>query len=284
VTRTVTNVGLIKLKYRVSVDEPPGVDVSVSPSTITVQPGQTATYQVTFTATSAAVSEQWAFGSLTWKSLLHRVRSPIAVRPVRFLAPDEVRAAGTDGEVSFDVKFGYTGDYEVNVDGLTAGGAQSNSIGDGEAQDHYFIVPPGTTLARFSLFDEDTGTGAGTDDFDIQVFGPDVAGYPFLGQSAGPTSEEEFNIVNPEPGEYAVFVVDFATAPGPTSYTLFNFNLDGSDAGNTTVTTPPAVSGSTGTVTVEWSGLSPATRHLGILEHSDGVETLAETELLINTQ
>jgi hypothetical protein len=214
------------------------------------------------------------------------VRSPIAVRPVLFVAPDEVRAAGTDGEVSFDVKFGYTGDYEVNVDGLTAGGAQPGSVTDGGANLHFFDVPPGTTLLRISLFDEDTGTGAGTDDLDVQVFGPASAGYPFIGQSAGPTSEEEFNIPNPVAGddEYAAFVVDFASDPGPTPYTLFDFNMDGSDAGNTTVTTPPAVSGSTGTVTVEWSGLSPATRHLGILEHSDGVETLAETELLINTQ
>ncbi len=296
IRRTVTNVGKHRKRYHVTVKEPPGIDVSVSPSVIHLKKGESATYEVTFTATNEAVSDEWAFGSLAWRHghddhNIHGhddhdivVRSPIAVRPVSLAAPDEVTAEGTDGTVSFDVQFGYTGDYQVGVDGLTAGGAQPATVADGDFNQHDFDVPLGTTLARFSLFDEDTGTGAGTDDLDIQVFGPESAGFPFLGQSAGATSEEEFDIVNPEPGIYAVLVIDFATEPGDTPYTQFNFNLDGNDSGNTTVTTPTAVVGTTGTVDVEWQGLAPGTRHLAILNHSDGVETIGETELLINTQ
>ncbi|MGH8496942.1 MAG: S8 family serine peptidase, partial [Gammaproteobacteria bacterium] len=286
IMRTVTSVDEShgRKRYRAIVDAPPGIDVSVSPSSIRLRGGETATYEVTFSVTDETVFDEWAFGSLTWKHGGTTVRSPIAIRPVKLTAPDELRAEGTDGMLNFDVNFGYTGDYQVNVDGLTDGNAMPDAVPDGGDVLHFFAVPPGTTLLRVSLFDEDTGDGSGTDDLDLQVFGPDVAGFPFLGQSAGPTSEEEFNVPNPVPGVYAAFVIEFATAGDPTPYTLFNFNMNGMDAGNTMVTAPSAVSGTTGTVTVDWMGLAPDTRHLGLLNHSDGTDTIGTTELLINTQ
>ncbi len=286
IRRTVTNVDRRKKRYYASVKKPAGVDVRVSPAAIDLKKGESATYEVTFTVKDTALTDEWAFGSLTWKQGHgdKGVRSPIAVRPVRLLAPDDVRAEGDAGTLSFDVRFGYTGDYQIAVDGLTAGAATPDTVADGDANLYFFEVPAGTTLARVSLFDEDTGTGAGTDDLDIQVFGPESAGFPFLGQSAGATSEEEFNIVNPVAGVYAVFVIDFLTDAGPTPFTLFNFNLNGADAGNTTVTAPTAVLGATGTVNVEWQGLALGTRHLAILNHGDGTATFDQTDLLINTQ
>ena len=93
------------------------------------------------------------------------------------------------------------------------------------------------------------------------------------------------NLVNPAPGAYAVRVLDFASAPGATPYTLFNFNLDGSDAGNSVITPPAgAVVGTTGNVAVDWAALPAGTRALGIISHSDGIDTLGLTEVLINTQ
>ena len=284
VTRRVTNVGKGKKPYRVEIDAPPGIDVSVTPSTIHIKSGESASYQVTFTATGAAVPEEWVFGSLTWKQGNDEVRSPIAIRPVSLVAPAEVRGEGTDGSLNFDVQFGYTGGYEINVDGLHPGNAALGAVADLDADQHNFEVPAGTTLARFSLFDEDVGAGDGSDDLDLQVFFFTGTGFVPVGSSGTATSEEEVNVVNPTPGIYAVLVIDFASAPGPTEYALFNFNLDGSDAGNTTVSTPPAVIGETGTVTVEWEGLAPGTRHLGFLNHSNGVENIGQTELLINTQ
>ncbi len=285
VERRVTNVSNRRERYEVSIHAPRGIDVEVSPSSLNLAPGESATYEVTFTVKKRAVIGAWTFGWLEWCGNRHEnVRSPIAVRPVKLSAPGEVRAEGTAGSVGIDVAFGYTGTYQVGVDGLTAGDATPDTVADLSDNLYFFEVPAGTTLARVALYDEDTGTGAGTDDLDIQVFGPQSAGFPFLGQSAGATSEEEFNINNPVPGVYAVFVIDFATAPGPTPFTLFNFYMNGADAGNATVTTPPAVLGTTGAVTVEWTGLSSATRHLGFLNHSDGVENLGRTELLINTQ
>ena len=65
-----------------SVDAPPGITVNVSPSSLTLANGASATYQVTFTTQSGAALDEWTFGSLTWSDGSHGVRSPIAIKPV----------------------------------------------------------------------------------------------------------------------------------------------------------------------------------------------------------
>jgi subtilisin family serine protease len=283
VTRRVTSVAPGTGWFWVSVDAPAGVDVAVTPSVIKLKEGETASYQVTFTPTEEAVLGDWTFGSLTWQSLGHfySVRSPIAVRPTA--APTALNSSGSDGSLSFNVQFDYSGAYEVNINGLAEGVPFPGAVDDGGNNLIFFDIPAGTNLARIALFDEDVGAGIGSDDLDLQVFGPGPD-FPFVASSGTATSEEEVNIANPAAGEYAVFVIDYASAPGPTPYTLFNFNLSG-DAGNTTLNAPASAEvGVSGSVAVDWFGLAPGTRALGILSHGDGVETFAETELLINTQ
>lgn len=286
VTRTVTSVANNKgnKTFTASVDAPPGIEVSVSPSSLTVRNGESATYHVTFTATDSAATGEWAFGSLTWSHAgEYSVRSPIAVRPVALAAPSNVAGTGTDGSLSYDVGFGYNGDFQVALDGLTEGEGQPDAVNDGGLTLHFFFVPPGTTLARFSLFDDEVGA---QNDLDLQIQGPDSAGFPFVCFSGSPTSEEQCDLVNPTPGFYAAFVIDFASEIGPTSYTLWNFNSDGTDKGNASISAPAsAVVGTSGQIDISWSGLSGGTRALGIIDYSDGVDTLGpQTEVMINTQ
>lgn len=286
VTRTVTSVANNNgnKSYTVSIDAPPGIDVSVSPSSFKLKRGQSATFDVTFTATSAAVLDEWTFGSLTWShGGEYSVSNPIAIRPVAFSAPASAGGTGTDGSLSYDVQFGYDGDINATMDGLVEGEGQPDVVVDGGNTLHFFFVPPGTTLARFSLFDEEIGA---QNDLDLQIQGPDTAGFPFVCFSGTGTSEEQCDLANPDPGFYAAFVIDFASDPGATGYTLWNFNMDGSDAGNTVITTPAsAVLGTSGTVTVDWAGLNPGVRALGIISYDDGVNPLSgQTEVMINTQ
>ncbi len=287
ITRTVTAVynNNGNKTFHVYVDAPPGIDVSVSPSTIKLRKGNSASYEVTFTANSGAVLNEWTFGSLTWTDTggIYSVRSPIAVRPTAFSAPSDVSGAGTDGSLNYDVGFGYNGDFNATMDGLDEGDSTPGAVADGDADLHFGqVVPPGTTLARFSLFDEEIGA---SNDLDLQVFGPGP-GFPFVCSSGSGTSEEQCDLVNPAPGEYAVFVIDFASAAGPTPYILWLFNLDSADVGNSTVIAPAsAVLGTTGNVTIDWFGLSNDTRALGIVSYDDGVNPLnAQTEVMINTQ
>ncbi|KAK3156568.1 hypothetical protein QOZ80_2AG0108910 [Eleusine coracana subsp. coracana] len=83
VSRTVTNVGPPDATYRVVVEAPAGVDMSVEPSVIRFNGGRkTAKYQVTFRA-KQWVQGGYTFGSLTWlDDNTHSVRIPVAIRTV----------------------------------------------------------------------------------------------------------------------------------------------------------------------------------------------------------
>ncbi|OEL17889.1 Subtilisin-like protease SBT3.13 [Dichanthelium oligosanthes] len=84
VSRTVTNVGPAAATYRVAVEAPAGVDVSVEPEvmTFTTDGSKNATFKVTFTA-RRMVQGVYTFGSLAWSDGgVHSVRIPVAVRPV----------------------------------------------------------------------------------------------------------------------------------------------------------------------------------------------------------
>ncbi len=155
-------------------------------------------------------------------------------------------------------------------------------MSDGGNTLHFFFVPPGTAHARFSLFDSEIGA---QNDLDLQIQGPDSAGYPFVCSSGGGSSEEQCDLVNPTPGWYAAFVIDFSSDAGDTAYVLWNFNLDGTDAGNTIITAPPGATVGPGNIAIDWSGLSGGTRALGIVSYDDGVNPLSgQTDVMIDTQ
>ncbi|MGH9272437.1 MAG: S8 family serine peptidase, partial [Ilumatobacteraceae bacterium] len=110
VTRTVTSVADRRTNFNVRVDAPDGFDVRVEPRQLRLQPGESATYTVTFTNTGAP-ADAWRYGSLTWRGGGHEVRSPIAVNGSVLAAPVSVSGSGTEGSVEIPVQFGYEGTY-----------------------------------------------------------------------------------------------------------------------------------------------------------------------------
>ena len=82
VTRTVTNVGRKKATYKASVTGLEGVDVAIEPSTLTIEPGESATFTATFTLEDAALF-RYLGGQLSWTDGSHTVRSPIVLRAKR---------------------------------------------------------------------------------------------------------------------------------------------------------------------------------------------------------
>jgi subtilisin family serine protease len=117
VTRRVTNVSDTSESYNAQIELPSGIDVQVTPASLTVGPGQSATYDVTFTYMSGPL-DFYRFGSLTWVSTDHSVRSVLSVRPISVSAPGDIIAFGGTGSVTFPVDFGYTGTYSPGVHGL----------------------------------------------------------------------------------------------------------------------------------------------------------------------
>ena len=290
VKRRVTNVTENTETYNVEAELPPGINLTVSPTSLTVGPGQTVEYEVTLMFTDGP-QDIYRFGSLTWVSNDHRVRSVIAVQPLSVDAPREMFSFGGSGSLSFPVDFGYTGAYSPGVHGLRLPLILDGFVDEDPDKTftfrtsngvtaHLVDVPADQAFLRFSTFDELTD---GNDDLDMYVYYcPDGINCSKIGQSGGPTSREEVDIFLPGAGTYAVFIHGFETdnvAGGPGAfYTLLSwaFGLF-DDQGNMTATGPMAVTaGTTADVTVDWNGLAPDTIYLGGISHNtpDGLVSL----------
>ncbi len=281
--------------FKAWVEAPDGIDVQVSPSTLELADGETAQYELTFTTTGDAQVDEWAFGQVQWEEVgtkggdfAHvKASSPIAVKPVAASFPGTVALAdaATDGSVTMPVQAGFPGIIETNAGGLNAPEIQTlpQGIEVGGATAHFFFVPPGTRLARFSLFDESVGDGTGADDLDLQIQGPDSAGYPLVDTSGSATSTEQVDMVDPVPGFYLAFVIRFATVNPVTPYDLHGWSV-GPNLGNVTSSDPGAVSaGDSVGVDVDWTGLAPDTKYRGIVEISNQNGEIGFTILEIDT-
>jgi hypothetical protein len=270
VTRKVTNVGGATAKYRAKVSGLSGISAEVSPSSLTLAPGETKTFTVTFTRGKAAANA-YAGGQLTWSDGTHTVRSPLVVRPVALAAPAQVTGNASTG-ATYGVTFGYTGTFTASPRGLvpatlTAGTVSDDptdstcSLDSPNAQKIDVAVPGGTTYARFSLFDADVVAGS---DLDLCVF----RGTAQVGGSGSGTSAEEVNLLNPTAATYTVVVQGWGVA-GSSPFKLHTWLLGSTDAGNMKVTAPSSATLATkGTISLAFTGLSMATKYLGSVAYS----------------
>jgi subtilisin family serine protease len=275
VTRRVKNVGSATARYRAAATLP-GVDVTVTPSTLRLAPGEEATFTVRFTRTTATLGA-WTKGSLTWDDGTHRVPAPIAVRPVAISAPAEVHgAASASGSVAFSIKPGFTGTLTTSVSGLvgvtpvsdsvTTGAFDiDNPVADPDTKLYHVAVAAGTAVARFSLDSSD-------DTADLDLFA--YKGGELVDLSASGAADEQVTLLAPEAGTYDLYVNGFSTPGGSTTYAISNFVVPAATAGNATVT-PNPVATTTGvplTLTAGWSGLDATKRWLGVISY-DGTES-----------
>ena len=285
VTRKLTNVGSNEATYSSEVFGVSGIEIEVSPSTFTIEPGKTQAVQITLTRTDAPL-DAYTGGNITWSDGSHSVRIPVVVRPVAIAVPAEVRSSGDP--VSFTVKFGYTGDYATQVQGLVAATTFAGTVAD-DPTDNFVVdgpgtisttvpIPAGMTYARFSLFDN--YVDGESDDLDLYVYKSGV----LVGASGGGTSDEEVNLLNPVAGEYIVWVHGWGTDGPEATFTQFTWLVPSINAGNVAVTAPDtAVLGQSGTVDLSFSGLAPATKYLGVLVHQDGTNAIGQTVINVST-
>ena len=276
VKRQVTNVGSAAATYTASVSGMAGINTVVSPASLTLNPGQTGKFTVTFTTTTAPLNA-YVGGQLTWSDGKHNVRSPMVVRPVALAAPAQV--TGTGGEIKYPITFGYTGTFSATARGLVAATTEERTVVDDptdgacslttpNAQIHNVTIPAGTTYARFSLFDAFTD---GEDDLDLCVF----LGATSVGSSGSGTSAEEVNLLNPAAGAYKVVVQGWGTDGPDAKYTLFHWLLGSTAAGNMTVAAPASATlGATENVSLTFSGLTPATKYLGSVAYAGSATPL----------
>jgi hypothetical protein len=295
VTRRVTNVGDEAETYVANVVAPPEMTVDVVPSNLTIGPGQSAKFDVTFTYASGPL-DLWRFGSLTWSSSDHDVRSVLGVQPVSVTAPAEVTSFGGTGSISFPVEFGYTGSYMPGVHGLRKPLVVDGFVDEDPTKTftfrstngvtaHLIDVPADQLYLRFAMYDELTD---GDDDLDMYVYYcPDNITCTKIGQSGESTSREQFNVLLPGAGRYAVLVHGFETdnvAGGPGAvYQLLGWSIGLiDDQGNMTATGPGFVNaGTTANVDVNWNGLESNWIYLGGVSHNTPQGLVAVTVITI---
>jgi subtilisin family serine protease len=296
-TRTVTNVARRAGTYEVKVAAPAGTAVTVSPTRLVIPPGQSRSYTVKITRTTAALGA-WTSGSLTWvetngngngngNSQNRSVRSNIAVRPVALAVASEISASGASGSSALSIMPGYTGALTATPHGLAADsdtivgvtGTSTNfnsaapAVGPGVAK-VTVNVPAGSRLARFATFAADYPAGM---DIDVYVYNAGTA--TPAGVSAGPTADESVTLT--AAGSYDIYVVVFAQPGGATGPVTVHQHAFVVPAAASSLTATPASQSVTtavpATLTVGWSGLTAGTRYLGVVDYSDGSTSIGST-------
>jgi subtilisin family serine protease len=280
VTRKVTNVGTTAATYTPITTGLAGIDVTVDPSSLSLNPGQTGSFTVTFTRTTAQLNA-YVGGQLTWGDGTHNVRSPVVIRPVPIAAPLEV--TGDASGISYEVKTGYAGTLNFAARGLVPATTFDETVAQDPDQTfdpadptgtvHEDIdVPAGLTLFRVGI-DEGFITPSGTD-LDVYVY----RGGTRVGQASDGDSNEMVTFTNPTAGTYTVYIHGFNTNGPSANVTLFSWQLTPADADNMTVPGPaPATIGGTVPVDLSFSGLDNGTWYLGQTVYNDGVSNIGAT-------
>lgn len=285
IERTVTNVSTKRLRASAVVQSPTGFKTKVSPSRVDLRPGQSKTFKITFTTTTATPG-QWSYGALTWRGQGYKVRSPIAVQATAIGAPEQVSVKGPYGSSSFDVTFGYTGPYSVDAHGLandkpidgTVEQARNTTfdpknVGDGITVHEVTL----TDVASFRLDLKDSEISAPSTDLDLYMY--DSSGKQ-VATSASGGSDESIVLDAPASGTYKVYVHGWSVGPNPVDYKLHTWAISSRpNYGSLRVTSAPtsATSGTTGTIKFSWSDVPSGTTAYGLLVHRDGKGRIGTT-------
>lgn len=287
VTRTVTNVGTGGT-YRASVQGLPGVDVEVSPASLSLAPGESASYSVTFTSNDDAALGAWSTGSITWTKGSNAVQSAVAVRPVGVSAPEEVSGSGSDGSIDVTVTSGFTGTMGTQVYGLVAGDATDGSVAIDAGAWGDLAPVPGAAVKAYPVTVAEDSTAlrvdldAVDDSGDLDLFLYNDAG-ALVALSATGAADEQITWPGVPAGEYTAYVHGYG-GPSPADYTLTSYVVGDTDEGNLTVSPSSAAVNvaEDASFAFEWSGLNADRSYLGWVGYRKGSETVGLTLVSIN--
>jgi subtilisin family serine protease len=284
-SRTVTNVGANTSTYTASASLP-GFNVVVSPSTLTLDPGASASYSVTLTRTSTPL-DTWAYGSLTWSDGTHNVRSPLTARGTALAVPAVVSSEAATGSKIFTIGTGFAGAMSADKSGLKAATRTTATLTGASTANattlcrnnnasyvnvQSFAIPANTLAARFSLYNDDTTGGkiqGGQDDLDMVILD---AANNVVGGSLNDGSNESVTLSRPAAGTYKVCTVAYNLQGRPsTTFTLSSWVVAKGEvgAGAFKVLLPgTAYVGGTASVGMSWSGLAAGIRYLGAASYN----------------
>jgi fibronectin type III domain protein/subtilase family protein/PA domain-containing protein len=268
VTRSVTNVGAATERYTVAVTGLFGVAPSVSPDNLTLRPGQSADFTVTFTATKNARYDAFTSGSLTWRdSAGHVVTSPVIVRPELASSPAEVTGTGRSGTLAIHSTAGITGSLRPFTRGLAGATPVDLTLDPGSfdparpatsasTASEPLEVPPGARAARFEV-----SSGSRSDDVDLYVY----RGEGLVASAVHPSGTETVTLTSPSPGTYRVYVTAHRAAAMTAHATLTSWVLPRSAPASLQLGRHliGVNGGESFSVTARWTDLDPRQRWWG---------------------
>ncbi len=273
VARTVTNVSDKAEDYTVSWTGLDGIQVNVE--SFTVPKNGSETIEFTFTTDGAELND-YVGGQITMAgSNGSTVRIPVVVKPVALAAPSYVSSNGDP--ISYDVTFGYSGDFTATARGLVAAETTPDTVTHDPDQTfdptdltgtkkYEVVIPAGTTHQRYAIFEEDVDVDA---DLDLFVYlGGSLVGYSAAG---GSTEIVDFTLgsgisVNLP---LTVYVHGWGIPDGETDFVLYDWSVPATDEGNMKVAAPTTAQlGESGTIELSFDGLASATRYLGSVAYS----------------
>ncbi|MPZ28391.1 MAG: S8 family serine peptidase [Micromonosporaceae bacterium] len=282
VQRTVTSVADNTAIWVPHVAAPKGFDVKVSPRLMVLRPGESKTYTLTISKRNAPFDE-WRFGELTWIGvglhLPYQVESPIALKAVELIAPSRIEGTGTSGDASFDVQFGYDGEYTAAAHGLVSRLDSPDTVQQDPDQTFNPNDPTGTTAheftvsnsahLRFSLTTADLDPPETAVDLDVYLY--NSAGEQIASSTAGGT-DEHIDLRLPADDTYTFYVHGWQTIEDSVDYVLRSWDvpLTTDGGGSLVLDSAPdaATAGGTGTIDVSWSGLEAGGAYLGAVSHT----------------
>ncbi|MGC4812837.1 S8 family serine peptidase [Micromonospora sp. DT228] len=217
-TRTLTNVGKARETYRSSVSGLAGMKVTVTPASVTLAPGKSATVTITLRRGSAPW-DRYVTGSIGWRGKAHSARIPVTARPWGIMPrpyADDGEEFGrmTSGSFGF-VQPGFTGPLAGRSTGYTPMQRASYSIPAGVYGGVF--DPKAAGVKKFDLTVPANTAGimveTNTDDpntnLDLYLYKGDKLIYS---SDRYWTSTEQAYKFLPEPGRYTAYV--FAQFPG----------------------------------------------------------------------
>ncbi len=268
--RTVTNVGTSTATFAGSASLP-GWDVVLTPASLTLAPGASASFSAALTRTTAPLNT-YAFGSLSWNDGVRDVRSPLTASAVALATPQEltdVRPSGRGTKV-FAVESSYTGSISLAPVGLVPATRTTNTVAGGGKQCYNFVVEAGVQFARFQLFNSETTGGASTD-LDLEVFNGVNGTGTSLGTSTSGSSDEVVTIESPPARTYSACVAGFAVPAGGATYTLSSWIVGPGSGEQTLRAAGPASVYERGgaSIALAWN-VAAGQRYMGNLQFRDG--------------
>ncbi|HSJ21801.1 MAG TPA: S8 family peptidase [Nocardioidaceae bacterium] len=274
VVRRVTNVSGSTETYTAEVLGLGGLDVRVRPSSFTLGPGESGRIAVVIDRDGAQL-EAPARGYVVLTGLSHQARLPVVVTPRTVEAPQEATSSGAAGTLSFQAVAGTGGEMGLTTSGLASSTPVGLTLepGDFDPRDPAadedttrfpVEVPPGAEVVRIEL------AGRDSDDMDLHLY----RGEELVESSIGSDADELLTLVDPQPGNYDLYVSSAVAANGSTTTAqLYTWVVTRDDAGNLRAPDSVAVSeGEPFEVELTWEDLDPTARWFGAIRYGQSDE------------